>query len=76
MRTVKAVMDEHGHIELLEPVTLDAKRQVLVTILEESTHPQTSLLTFLDDLAFAPLSQRSPEEIEEDIRAERNAWDE
>ena len=76
MRTVKAVMDEHGHIELLEPVTLDAKRQVLVTILEESTHPQTSLLTFLDDLASAPLSQRSPEEIEEDIRAERNAWDE
>ena len=35
MRTVRAIMDEHGHIELLEPVTLDAKTQVLVTILEE-----------------------------------------
>ena len=25
-------MDEHGHIELLEPITLSAKTQVLVTI--------------------------------------------
>ena len=35
MRTVKAVMDEHGHIELLEPVTLNAKTRVLVAILED-----------------------------------------
>ena len=75
MRTLKAVMDEHGHIELLEPITLDAKRQVLVTILEDDTRPQASLLTFLDHLASVPLSIRSPEEIEVDIQAERNAWD-
>ena len=76
MRTIKAVMDEHGHIELLEPVTLDAKRQVLVTILEKDNRPQASLLEFLDDLASLPLSKRSPKEIEVDIQAERNAWDE
>ena len=75
MRTVKAIMDEYGHIELLEPVTLDTKRQVLVTILENN-HPQASLLEFLDDLASFPLSERNPKEIEADIQAERNAWDE
>ena len=67
MRTVRAIMDEHGHIELLEPVTLDTKRQVLVTILEKDNRPQTSLLEFLDDLASLPLSERNPKEIEVDI---------
>ena len=35
MRTVKAVIDEHGKVELLEPVALSDKRQALVTILED-----------------------------------------
>ena len=35
MRTVKATIDEHGKVELLEPVSLDDKRQALVTILED-----------------------------------------
>ena len=69
-------MDEHGHIELLEPVTLSTKQQVLVTILEKDNRPQASLLEFLDDLAPLPLSERNPEEIEADIQTERNAWDE
>ena len=76
MRTLKATMDKEGKVELLEPITLATKRQVLVTILEEDTRPQASLLTFLDTLASAPLSQRGPEEIEADIQAERSAWDE
>ena len=35
MRTVKAIIDEQGKVELLEPVTLGDKRQALVTILED-----------------------------------------
>ena len=35
MRTVKAIIDEQGKVELLEPVALGDKRQALVTILED-----------------------------------------
>ncbi len=35
MRTLKATIDKEGKVELLEPITLNAKRQVLVTILED-----------------------------------------
>ena len=76
MRTVKATIDEHGNVELLEPVSLNDKRQALVTILEQEDTPKTSLLTFLDRLASLPKSPRNPEEIEASIQAERNAWDE
>ena len=72
MRTVKAIVDEHSHIELLEPITLSTKQQVLVTILEKDNRPQASLLEFLDDLTSLPLSKRSPKEIEVDIQAKRN----
>ena len=79
MRTVKAIIDEQGKVELLEPVTLGDKRQALVTILEPShaqaNQPETSLLTFLDRLASLPASSRTPETIEADIQAERNAWE-
>ena len=34
MRTLRAVIDEHGKIELLEPIILGDKRQALVTILD------------------------------------------
>lgn len=48
MRTVKAVIDEHGNVRLLEPVQLPAARQALVTILEERPVdgvPETALLS-------------------------------
>lgn len=35
IRTVEAVIDEHGNVRLLEPVHLSAARRALVTILEE-----------------------------------------
>ena len=76
MRTVKATIDEHGKVELLEPVSLNDKRQALVTILEADTSDKASLLTFLDHLATVSPSSRNPEEIEADIQAERNAWNE
>ncbi len=34
MRTLKAIIDEKGHVELLEPLRLSHKRRALVTILE------------------------------------------
>ncbi len=37
MRTVKALINEHGKVELLEPVTLSEERQALVTILDAPT---------------------------------------
>ena len=76
MRTVKATIDKHGNVTLLEPLSLDNKHQALVTILETSTESQEmSLLAFLNDLASAPVSQRNPSNIEADIQAERNAWE-
>jgi hypothetical protein len=35
-KTVEAVVDEHGHLLLLEPLTLYRSQRVLVTVLE---HP-------------------------------------
>lgn len=34
VRTVEAVIDEHGHVRLLEPLQLGAACRALVTILE------------------------------------------
>jgi hypothetical protein len=35
IRTVEAVIDEHGNVQLLEPVRPDTARRALVTILDE-----------------------------------------
>ncbi len=35
MRTVKVTIDKEGKVELLEPIILNTKRQVLVTVLED-----------------------------------------
>jgi hypothetical protein len=48
IRTVEAVIDEHGQVSLLESVQLAAVRRALVTILEEEPvlHvPETALLS-------------------------------
>lgn len=37
IRTVEAIIDEHGNVRLLEPVHLPAARRALVMIMEE--HP-------------------------------------
>jgi hypothetical protein len=41
LRTVEAVIDAHGHVQVLEPISLPGARRALVTILEEE--PGTSL---------------------------------
>ena len=48
IRTVEAIIDEHGQVSLLESVQLAAVRRALVTILEEepALHvPETALLS-------------------------------
>jgi len=48
IRTVEAVIDEHGNVQLLEPVHLPAARRALVTILEERPGagvPESALLS-------------------------------
>jgi hypothetical protein len=41
LRTVEAVIDAQGHVQVLEPISLPGARRALVTILEEG--PGTSL---------------------------------
>jgi hypothetical protein len=48
VRTVEALIDERGRVELLEPPNLPSARRALVTILEEaplSTMTDTALLS-------------------------------
>lgn len=48
IRTIEAIIDEHGAVRLLEPVHLPAARRALVTILEEepaSAADETALLS-------------------------------
>jgi len=47
IRTVEAVIDEHGNVRLLEPLHFSASRRVLVTILEERLAgvPESALLS-------------------------------
>lgn len=48
IKTVEAVIDEHGNVQLLEPVRPDAARRALVTILDEhpiARVPDTALLS-------------------------------
>ena len=40
-RTVEAVVDERGHIRLLEPLELRASQRVLVTVLEDEPDADT-----------------------------------
>jgi hypothetical protein len=48
LRTVEAVIDEHGNVRLLEAIQLTAARKALVTILEDAPAagvPETALLS-------------------------------
>jgi hypothetical protein len=48
LRTVEAVIDKHGNVQLLEAIQLTAARKALVTILEDAPAagiPETALLS-------------------------------
>lgn len=63
IRTVEAVMDEHGNVRLLEPVHLPSPRRALVTILEDRAVPGASESALLSEAALAQDWSR-PEEDE------------
>jgi len=53
LRTVEALLDEHGNVQLLETVSLPAgqRRRVLITILDEP--PVVDEVTLLSEPALA-----------------------
>jgi len=63
IRTVEAVIDEHGNVRLREPVHLSAARRALVMILEEQPGAGASESALLSETALAEDWNR-PEEDE------------
>lgn len=63
IRTVEAVVDEHGNVRLLEPLQLPSERRALVTILEERPAKGPSESALLSEPALAEDWNR-PEEDE------------
>jgi hypothetical protein len=61
IRTVEAIIDEHGQVRLLEEVTLPKSRRALVTILEEAPRADVCDTALLSELALAKDWER-PEE--------------
>lgn len=53
IRTVEAVIDEHGAVRLLETVDLPAARRALVTILEEEPALLIAETALLSEAALA-----------------------
>lgn len=63
MKTVEAIIDEHGNVRLLEPVRPGGARRALVTILEESPGEAVASSARLSEPALAADWNR-PEEDE------------
>ncbi len=64
-KTVKAVVDERGHIRLLEPLELHASQRVLVTVLEdepEADKRDVSETALLSEAALAEDWNRAEED--------------
>jgi hypothetical protein len=61
IRTVEAIIDKHGHVQLLEEIKLPETRRALVTILEEAPKRDISETALLSESALAIDWQR-PEE--------------
>jgi hypothetical protein len=53
IQTIKAVVDEHGQVRLLEEVKLTGVRRALVTILEEAPTEEASETALLSEQALA-----------------------
>jgi hypothetical protein len=53
IKTVEAVIDEHGRVSLLESVELPEVRRALVTILEEEPALRISETALLSEIALA-----------------------
>jgi hypothetical protein len=53
IRTLEAIIDEHGKVRLLEGVELPAARRALVTILDEEPRAPAHELALLSEAALA-----------------------
>ena len=53
LRTVEAVIDAQGHVQVLEPISLTGARRALVTILEEEPGPSMHEAALLSEAALA-----------------------
>ena len=62
LRTVEAVIDVHGHVHLLEPISLTGARRALVTILEEERDASVHETALLSEAALAQDWNRPEEE--------------
>ena len=51
IKTVEAIVDEHGNVTLLEPVRLGVRRRALVTILDEKPAVRASETALLSEAA-------------------------
>jgi hypothetical protein len=62
MKTVEAVIDEHGNVTLLEPIRSGSARRALVTILEESPSEHTADDAVLSEASLGEDWNRSEED--------------
>lgn len=62
LKTVEAVIDEHGNIRLLEPIRSGGPRRALVTILDESPDERTADDAVLSEASLAEDWNRSEED--------------
>lgn len=62
IKTFEAVIDEHGHVRLLEPVRSDGVRRALVTILEEDPIGPRAESALLSEAALAEDWERLEED--------------
>ena len=53
LRTIEAVIDTQGHVQLLEPISLTGARRALVTILEEEPGTSVHETALLSEAALA-----------------------
>jgi hypothetical protein len=53
IRTVEAIIDEHGQVRLIEEIKLPSARRALVTILEEAPKRDVSETVLLSESALA-----------------------
>jgi len=62
IRTIEAIIDEDGKIQLLEPVNLSSSRRALVTILDEEPLATIAETVRLSEQALAEDWNRSEED--------------
>jgi len=53
LRTVEAIIDAQGNVQVLEPISLPGVRRALVTILEEDPGPSLHETALLSEAALA-----------------------